>query len=143
MLHEHHIIPKHMGGSNDPSNLIELTIEEHAEAHKQLWLMYRHWQDEIAWKALSGQIGQEEVLQMVFSACGKANKGNLIPGNNKGKPWSIEMKEKFRKAKLGKKLTNSHKQKISISHMGDLNPGKIYKGRSWKKDEITGKRIWL
>jgi len=24
-----------MGGTNDPSNLVELSIEEHAEAHKK------------------------------------------------------------------------------------------------------------
>jgi len=35
MKHKHHIVPKHMGGSDDPSNLIELTIEEHAEAHME------------------------------------------------------------------------------------------------------------
>lgn len=32
MKHIHHIIPRHMGGTDDPSNLIELTIQEHAEA---------------------------------------------------------------------------------------------------------------
>jgi hypothetical protein len=49
--HIHHKIPKHMGGSNDPSNLIELTVAEHAEAHKKLFEEYGCWQDEIAWKA--------------------------------------------------------------------------------------------
>ena len=37
MNHKHHIIPKHMGGTDEPSNLIELTIEEHAIEHKKLW----------------------------------------------------------------------------------------------------------
>ena len=37
IYHNHHIIPKHMGGSYDPSNLVRLTIEEHAEAHKTLY----------------------------------------------------------------------------------------------------------
>ena len=27
MKHKHHIVPKHMGGSDNPENLIELTIE--------------------------------------------------------------------------------------------------------------------
>ena len=35
MSHLHHIIPKHMGGTDDPDNLIKLSIEEHAEASKQ------------------------------------------------------------------------------------------------------------
>ena len=29
-----------MGGTNDPSNLVELTVEEHAEAHRVLWEKY-------------------------------------------------------------------------------------------------------
>jgi hypothetical protein len=33
LFHKHHIIPKHAGGTNDPSNLIELTIEEHAAGY--------------------------------------------------------------------------------------------------------------
>ena len=37
IYHKHHIIPKHIGGSDDPSNLISLTIEEHAESHRILW----------------------------------------------------------------------------------------------------------
>lgn len=32
----HHIIPKCMGGTDDPSNLVELTYEEHVEAHRIL-----------------------------------------------------------------------------------------------------------
>lgn len=35
--HRHHIIPRHAGGTDDPSNLVELTVEEHAEAHRILW----------------------------------------------------------------------------------------------------------
>ncbi len=62
--HKHHIIPKHMGGSNDPSNLVELTIEEHAEAHRKLYEEYGRWQDEIAWKALSGQISRQDAIKL-------------------------------------------------------------------------------
>jgi hypothetical protein len=30
IYHKHHIIPKHMGGTDDLSNIAKLTIEEHA-----------------------------------------------------------------------------------------------------------------
>jgi hypothetical protein len=60
MKHWHHIVPKHAGGSDDPSNLVHLTVEEHAEAHKKLWEQYGRWQDKIAWKTLSGQISIQE-----------------------------------------------------------------------------------
>jgi len=60
--HVHHIVPRYMGGTDDPSNLIELTVEEHAEAHRKLYEEYGNRQDYIAWKALSGCIGKEELL---------------------------------------------------------------------------------
>ena len=46
--HKHHIIPKHMGGKDDESNIIELTVEEHCEAHKLLYEQHNRWQDFIA-----------------------------------------------------------------------------------------------
>jgi hypothetical protein len=45
MKHKHHIIPRHAGGTDDPSNLVELSIEEHAEAHRVLYEKYDRWQD--------------------------------------------------------------------------------------------------
>lgn len=36
----HHIIPKCIGGSNDPSNLVKLTAEEHYVAHQLLVKIY-------------------------------------------------------------------------------------------------------
>ncbi len=53
-----------MGGSDDPSNLIELTIEEHAAAHLALYEEHGRWQDKLAWQGLSGQIGKEEVIRL-------------------------------------------------------------------------------
>ena len=72
LKHKHHIIPKHMGGSDDPSNLVELTVEEHAEAHRKLYEQFGHWQDKIAYDMLSGQIGLDDAIQ---AARGAANRG--------------------------------------------------------------------
>jgi hypothetical protein len=52
-----------MGGSNDPSNIIELTIEEHAEAHKSLYEQYGNVKDKVAWLALSKLITKKEVMR--------------------------------------------------------------------------------
>jgi len=49
-----------MGGSDDPSNLIELTIEEHAKAHFDLWKKFGRIEDKIAWECLSGRNLSEE-----------------------------------------------------------------------------------
>lgn len=61
IYHKHHIIPKHMGGTNDPSNLVEVTIEKHAALHKQLWEDLGHWQDKLAWLSLSKQISHNDI----------------------------------------------------------------------------------
>ena len=53
MKHKHHIIPKHAGGTDDPNNIVELTIEEHAEAHRILYKKYNRWQDKVAWMGLA------------------------------------------------------------------------------------------
>jgi len=60
MKHTHHIIPKHMGGTDDSNNLIELTIEEHAQAHFNLWKKFECIEDKIAWECLSGRKLSEE-----------------------------------------------------------------------------------
>ena len=37
MKHKHHIIPKHEGGTDNPENIVYLSVSEHAEAHKELY----------------------------------------------------------------------------------------------------------
>jgi len=64
MKHIHHIIPRHMGGTDHPDNLVELTVHEHAEAHRVLYEQYGKEEDRIAWLALCGQITHEEVVQL-------------------------------------------------------------------------------
>lgn len=61
-VHKHHIIPRHMGGSDDPSNIVELTIEEHAEAHRKLYEKYGKIEDKLAWKGLLGMIDKEDII---------------------------------------------------------------------------------
>lgn len=61
ILHRHHIIPKHMGGTDDEENLTPpISIEVHAAFHKDLWDFYGKIEDFIAWKALSGRMTSEE-----------------------------------------------------------------------------------
>lgn len=71
MSHKHHIIPKHMGGSDDPSNLIELSVEEHAEAHRKLFEEHGHWQDYLAWQGLIGLLPKEELIKKIQSEAAK------------------------------------------------------------------------
>jgi hypothetical protein len=91
MKHKHHIIPKYAGGNDDEINLVELTIEEHAEAHRKLYEKHGHWQDYLAWQGLAGLMKKEELVKKMLSEAGK--KG--------GKSRSKE--ENTRIAKIGAK----------------------------------------
>ena len=92
--HTHHIIPRHAGGSDDPSNLIELTVEEHALAHKKLFFIYGRPQDEWAYLGLSGAIGKDEIIRRMIT--------------RKGKDAGM----------YGRKHTDEAKRKISEAHKG-------------------------
>lgn len=123
LLHKHHIIPKHAGGTDDPSNIIYLTVEEHAEAHRILFEQYGRWQDEVAWKGLTGRIPKEMVQR---EAVRRANTGKKMSEATKlkisiaktGKKHSESHVENNRKAQTGKKLTEEHKLKISAALKG-------------------------
>ena len=45
-----------MGGSDDHSNIVELTVEQHAEEHKKLYDKYGKWEDKLAYEGLMGLI---------------------------------------------------------------------------------------
>lgn len=93
-LHKHHIIPKHMGGSDDAENLIELTVEAHAEAHKKLYEEHGNELDLIAYRGLSGQITMSEAKRLAQIE-GRKKGGDIAranrnaTGNHIGK-WSKE-----------------------------------------------------
>lgn len=72
--YKHHIIPRHAGGTDESSNLVELTLEEHAEAHRLLYEKYHRWQDYVAWKGLSNSIGKEDIIKLKQSLASKGKK---------------------------------------------------------------------
>jgi hypothetical protein len=109
MKHKHHIIPRHAGGSDHPSNLVELTVSEHAEAHKLLWEQYGRWQDKTAWMALSNQIGKQDIILEIQK---NANKGRIV---------SAETREKMAAAKRGKKISESHKIALNNGRKNSKN----------------------
>ena len=75
IYHTHHIVPRHMGGTDDPDNLKRgLTIEEHAEEHRLLWKKHGKQEDYIAWKCLSGQITNYEANILATKAANTGRK---------------------------------------------------------------------
>jgi hypothetical protein len=65
--HKHHIIPRHMGGTDDPDNLVKITVEQHAALHKQLWEDLGNKEDYVAWQCLSGLLTMSEAKKLCLT----------------------------------------------------------------------------
>lgn len=112
--HKHHIIPRHAGGTDDPENLIELTISEHADAHRVLYETYGRWQDRVAWLSLSGIMNAEERIYEILK--------NSNPG--------------------GYKHTEDAKNRLSEMRKGEKNPmyGKPAPNKGVKRPGVGGRK---
>lgn len=58
-LHEHHITPKHMGGSDEDCNLTYLNVREHIIAHYLLWKIYKNPNDLRSMKMLGANLSPQ------------------------------------------------------------------------------------
>lgn len=145
--HKHHIIPKHMGGTDDAKNIIELSIEEHAEAHRVLYEMHGKIQDKVAWMGLAKMAPMEELISELQreTKLGKNNPmfGKVAPnrgikrpgvgGRKKGTTWSDEE----RKNQMTKRSTPGHydylKSPERAKKISDSQKGRegIAKGKNW------------
>ena len=120
MKHLHHILPRHMGGSNDPSNLAELTVEEHAEAHRKLYEEHGRIQDRRAWLGLAKIMTGEEIIKEILTSPKSEEHKRKISEAHKGKakPWLIGTRNGAGNA--GKPKSEEHKRKIAEAHTGKV-----------------------
>lgn len=118
MNHIHHIIPKHMGGSDDPSNLIKLSVEDHAEAHRILFEKYGLIEDKIAWQGLAKMIDRKEIIRLIISSPKSEEHKKKISEAHKGKnkPWMIGNKNAT--SNKGRINSKEHNEKIALSKLG-------------------------
>lgn len=101
-----------MGGSDDASNLINLSIEDHAEAHRILYEEHGCPQDKLAWQALSGQINSAEI----------ADAKRRLPKSNS---WKMKMSKRNSGSgnpMFGKKQGDKQKAAVSKARKGVPNP---------------------
>lgn len=97
-----------MGGSDDPSNLVYLSVEDHAEAHRILFETHGRWEDHIAWLGLSGQISKQEAIRMMLSEAGKkggSKNDGSIPRHTT--PHTAESRAKISKNSAQAKAINT------------------------------------
>lgn len=96
-----------MGGSDDSFNLVELSIEEHAEAHKKLWEQHGCIEDKIAYECLSGRHISEEDRILLATSGFRRFLNNSIAKED----WINNIKQ----SRKNQVITDSHKKNISIS----------------------------
>jgi hypothetical protein len=110
-----------MGGSDNPSNLKKVTVEQHAEEHRLLWEEYNKQEDYIAWKALSGQISSAEARIMAVKS---SNTGRKQTKEHLEKRMEAIAKHRAKHghSTLGKKLgPASEERKLKISKANKNN----------------------
>jgi hypothetical protein len=131
----HHIIPKCMGGSDSPDNLVALTAREHFLAHRLLARMYpNHRGLTTAILLMSHKaVVSSRTYARLKEAHAQAIKDNPIPNGWSGKTHSEATKAKMSEAAKGKRnhqsgkpLTAEHKAKIgeAVSAHRQANPRK-------------------
>jgi hypothetical protein len=72
---KHHLIPRHMGGSDEPSNLVKCNTAMHVFFHKQLHEEHGKIEDYLAYKGLEGQLSKDEIMLTLSREGGR--KGGL------------------------------------------------------------------
>ena len=105
---KHHIIPRHSGGSDDPSNIEIVTPAEHAERPRILFETHGRWQDFLAWKGLAGLVSSEECATLSMVAGGRKGAATTKMRYPKGtrKLW------KYGGGRIGKHNLNAKQYKI-------------------------------
>ena len=153
--HKHHIIPRHAGGTDDPSNLVELTIPEHAEAHRKLYEEYGRWQDKVAWQTLSGQMTNYEAQREArrLANLGKKHSPEHIEKNRaaKSKPevkakYSAMMKERrANNPQMGHYQPHSDETKKKLAEASMGNTARLGRGGQKLSDEFkeNKRQAWL
>lgn len=70
IYHWHHIVPRHAGGTEDPGNLVRVTVEQHAELHLARYLEYGEEGDWLAWQGLAKLATKEEIVSQLLRSGG-------------------------------------------------------------------------
>ncbi|WP_144378527.1 NUMOD3 domain-containing DNA-binding protein [Mesorhizobium amorphae] len=121
-VERHHKVPRSLGGTNDPANIVRLTLRKHFLAH---WLLTKCTEGvarKKMLKALGCMIGNRKArisswqYAVARQASHEGRRGE--PSPNKGKSASAETRRKQSEAKRGRTLSAEHRAKIGASGVG-------------------------
>jgi hypothetical protein len=118
--HIHHLFPHYALKSNPtlrwlydlPENKVVVTLEEHLNIHKTMWLFHGCLEDKIAWQMLSGHIGLKEAsIEM-----------KALHALRTKEAMTLEVRAKMSASLKGRKFTPETRLKISRALLGNTNP---------------------
>jgi len=133
-----------MGGSDDPSNLIELTPKEHAKAHLKLYEDYNNKEDLCAYYMLSGQRWSKEFITSYASLGGVASYKKRLDEGTGHLPFfgaDLTDAEIFKNASKGGKIQG--KRNAENGHLKRIAqlPNKRATGKKWVTTGTKNKMI--
>ena len=132
----HHIIENRDGKRFRTDTTIRLSVEEHADIHKEYYDKWGFHSDYVAYKSLSKQIGKDEIFIETSRIGGY---------NNRGKPKSKEHRRKMSinaSMQLRDGWDTEVKKKISESMKGNKNSKNHSSGEYKKTQSEAMKKAW-
>jgi hypothetical protein len=126
LTHKHHIIPRYKGGTDDPENLVEVTVTQHTMYHYCNYQLWGNVEDYVAWRGLSGQISTADFLYE------KSKIANLPENREKQKKKFKEIKHQQgeKNSQYGKMwITNGTKKGTYRINKNEAIPEGFRKGR--------------
>jgi hypothetical protein len=151
---KHHIFPKSLGGSNDKSNLIKLTPQDHYFAHELLAKIYGGKMSNALWMMTTSK--KYKKSRVIYEQ--SKNKQALIVSNIKywsGKSRTKETCEKISKTLMGRfcgknspfykrKISDEERKRLSeISKKRALEFGGPMKGKKHKPESLQKLRDYM
>ena len=125
VTHKHHIIPRYMGGTDSPENLVELTVEEHAHAHRDLYVMEGRKEDWLAWKGLEGLIDKQDMVHQTSLIGGRNGNAKHVNRMNTDPVYNAKVRAAMRhpnKCAKNKKYPKSAEHAANISKAAKARP---------------------
>lgn len=135
-VEKHHVLPRSLGGTDDPDNIVKLTAREHLIAHMLLpkfhegQFRYKMIKAAMILATYEGNQMNSRVYQSIRESFAqeqsreKKGKKPAMSGWNKGKKMSEEYCNKLSAARKGHKLSPEHVQKIVKNKTGKPNLSK-------------------
>ncbi len=151
-FHSHHINPKHLGGSNDASNLVMLHPYDHAIAHYVRWKMFNTSGDAWAFNKLKKWLDDGAFTVKGMKHTDESRKKISIASTSRKRNFhSSETKEKISIAKTGqesnrkgKKHSEESIKKMRESHLGQQawNKGTVGIMKAWNSGLVGKQEAW-